>query len=815
MFRHICGIETLKSSIPPWTIGVALAILTYTAAFALRMTEWPSWQNPEFSLNGEMLLSTHDAYHWVAGADGFGRSIGHPMSELLRTLAFYLCTDPVTVAFWLPPIMASMVAVLVFFWASSMGSMEAGVGAGLLATLTPGFLGRTLLGYADTDLITVFLPLAFSLGPACWISCFLRHPLAILYVRRCGCSPGKNMPSFFEAASHAPASLLAPHWIFFLGFCGILSWYSQAWHSLFPYLIRFNAALFGIMALLFAKPGERRSALICAVSYALPALAGLPGLIPALMLFVSGLLRSRTPSRLLHNPLILTGLWLCAALYIFNAEIFATLFHHVDGYLKRSGDAVSSTLADPLVFPSVAQSILEIQDLSLRDIPAYFHPTSAIAWTGFIGFLIVLCLRPGAFFLLPMAVLTVLSMKMGGRMVMFGAPVFAMGLMLPADWLVCLLGDSRYALLRRIFLLLVLSAAAMLLFPPLRTSLAAVWHVPLPYGITAAVCLASICLVTAGRCQRWPFILHLDAIGPHLLYRSLAVIMLGSITIPVLTELIPGLTQGPILNRRHAEALQSLSISTPKDAVIWHWWDWGYATHHFSRRPTIADGADHGGASLFLPAAVYAAEDPRFARQIIKYTALKGNISGNVFSGMTSSQAGHLMASLANAQEPLIQAPGHQYLVVSYDMINLGFWITTFGNWDFTSKTGIGNAISIIPYALSYSLEKGEIRLKRSGVTVPAASIDVFSDGRLEHQDYTAVPENLSQPLKLWQKQAQKRRNVHFLLNQITGEKIVADDRLYRSLLIQLLICPPRDPRFSPYFRLIYDNVLCRIYEVI
>lgn len=33
-----------------------------------------------------MLLATHDAYHWVAGAEGFEFGAGHPMSELLRIL---------------------------------------------------------------------------------------------------------------------------------------------------------------------------------------------------------------------------------------------------------------------------------------------------------------------------------------------------------------------------------------------------------------------------------------------------------------------------------------------------------------------------------------------------------------------------------------------------------------------------------------------------------------------------------------------------------------------------------------------------------
>ena len=96
-------------------------------AFLLRFQEWPSWQDVECRLGNEMLLATHDAYHWVAGAEGFEFGAGHPMSELLRILALITGAEPAQVAFWLPPVMASLVALLIFLWAWGMGSMEAGI----------------------------------------------------------------------------------------------------------------------------------------------------------------------------------------------------------------------------------------------------------------------------------------------------------------------------------------------------------------------------------------------------------------------------------------------------------------------------------------------------------------------------------------------------------------------------------------------------------------------------------------------------------------------------------------------------------------
>ena len=63
--------------------------------------------------------------------------------------------------------------------------------------------------------------------------------------------------------------------------------------------------------------------------------------------------------------------------------------------------------------------------------------------------------------------------------------------------------------------------------------------------------------------------------------------------------------------------------------MLWLWWDFGYAAHYFARRQTICDGARHSGPSLYLPAAVYATDNARFARQIIAQAAKSGPEAGD------------------------------------------------------------------------------------------------------------------------------------------------------------------------------------------
>ena len=104
----------------------------------------------------------------MAGAENFGFGAGHPMSEMLRLMALAVHAEPASVAFWFPAVLASLVAGIVAAWVWILGSLEAGVAAGLLTCLAPGFLARTLLGFYDTDLVTLFFPLFMTLAPAAW-----------------------------------------------------------------------------------------------------------------------------------------------------------------------------------------------------------------------------------------------------------------------------------------------------------------------------------------------------------------------------------------------------------------------------------------------------------------------------------------------------------------------------------------------------------------------------------------------------------------------------------------------------------------------
>jgi dolichyl-diphosphooligosaccharide--protein glycosyltransferase len=368
-----------------------------------------------------------------------------------------------------------------------------------------------------------------------------------------------------------------------------------------------------------------------------------------------------------------------------------------------------------------------------------------------------------------------------------------------------------------------------------------------PPGLTLALCMAggilseqiffrSLPLLRRGGKRIFLFILNLEFHSPlivrprireeglRLAWCLLACLVLGW---PLLA-FMPDYSQGPVISREQAAALRFLRDNTPRESVIWNWWDWGYAVHHFAGRAAIADGARHGGPSLYLPAAVSTTADPRFARQLVKYTALKENTPARVFENLSAAQAQALMEELGDPALPLIEAPGRQYLVVSFELLRLGLWVTRYGSWNFVQRGGAGALMNNLSQALEYSATTGRVR-SPNGQPVYAGSIDVFSPQGIEHIAYNrtdgyhfifnplpaewAYPEEQEKndPLaRFW-----KGRRGGLAFTAMTNDKIVVDSVYYNTMMVQLLLCPPEDPRIAPYFRLVYDGVYARVFEVL
>lgn len=705
-----------------WRKVFVMAFAAYALAFALRAIEIPYWNNPDYQLDGEYLLGTHDAYYWMAGADGFGRGVYHPFSKLIHGLSVVTGEAPGNVGFWLPLVLSPLVASIACVWAMVFGARNSGVVAGVLACMAPGFLGRTLLGYCDTDLVTLLFALLIGLVPAMWLAPAMRSPLAVA-----GSFAGIGVRKLASVSpKEARGDPLDLRWLLFLFLSGNFGYWAKDWHSLFSYLTVWYALLVPAAILLFSVKSERAKLWRGGAVYVLPLVGGIPGALLGGMLLVSLKWKKGPLNKYVRNKRILAGIWLLALLAAFDPTLLAAFARGFGSYVKSSGDIPSTANAtESIVFPGVAQSIIEVQDLSLKDLLFYFHPWAAAVFLGAAGFLVLLSISPAAAFHLPLIALSFLSLKLGGRMVMFGVASLSLGMVVPFYLLL-----ERYMVKDRI----------------------KGWVRALPI----------------------PDLLLLFLLVPYV-------------------SLVPRLSQGPILNVEHASALKSLRETTPQDAIIWTWWDWGYATQYFSRRETIADGAMHGGPHLYLPAAVYSTDNPRLASQIILYTSQAGGPE-EVFQGKSAQEVMAVLGKLANSAMDL-KPHSEQYLVVSFDMLKLGFWISKHGSWDFLEKKGEAEKITRIKKSLKYSLNSGIVEINGSD-PLQADSIDVLTQDGLVRESYFRFNQR------------------HFVLNFLNGDKLILNDGLYNAMLTQLLLSGKDDHRFTKYFTLVFDNVYCKVYRI-
>lgn len=843
-------------------------VLTFILATGLRLLEIPFWDNLAYRLGDEYLLATHDAYHWISGAEGFGRATHHPMASLARFLSWLTGQSPAVACFWAPPFLCGFLAVSIFLWGWGLGRPFAGIAAGILAPLAPAFCARTLLGFYDTDLVIVTFAVLLGLAPALWISPWLASLPEILvgiFLRRrhkknrtvpgashtdmperhaaplsgnpgslrCHWFYGKRAAKpgvFLFSRSEVDHSILSWPWLLLLIASGLFGHAMQDWHSLFPYLVRYSALVPPLIILAAGPRGARSTLLAGALCHSLPLLLGWPGVVAAL-LYASALMVCRyqpddgpgdPPASPDHAHLIKPGppeslcwrlsplsfefrrflirgwptlllLWGLVVYLAFDAGVFEAMKRSFTAYVMRGGDISSmpTAAADPVIYPSVSLSIIEVQTISLESLFTYIYPLKIVAFASFAIFAVRLLFTPVFIWFLPLLALALLSLKMGARMTLFAPPMLMLAL--------CMEGGMLLEFL----------------FRSLR---------PAAGGSTGEADDATQAPVAKRQAPPW-----CKTLGAFSLRLAVCLLLTVALAIP-LTKHLPYYALGPIISQEQAEGLSYLKTYSPKDSTVWNWWDWGYATHHFSHRNTIADGARHGGPSLFLPAAVYTTADPRFARQIIKYTATKGNEPGNVFAGLSAGEAQQLMRDLGNPNRPLINAPGKQYLVVSFELLRLGVWVTRYGSWNFETRESSGSLMNNLSAGLTFNLDTGIILPQGSGDSQPiyAASINLLEKHNFERTEYNRYGAYHFLFNTQYLEYAQRKGPLHDFLNEVwnvlrpdyvfpvfKSDKIVMDEVFFNTMMVQLLLCPKDDPLISPYFKRVFDNRYTRVYEVL
>ena len=274
-------------------------------------------------------------------------------------------------------------------------------------------------------------------------------------------------------------------------------------------------------------------------------------------------------------------------------------------------------------FPNILQSISELQRLSLKEVFATATYSTAFGVAGLIGALALFIFHiRSLFFLLPFFGIGLLTFVSGARFAMYLSPFVGLGL----GYLVHLLFEKLLPMM----------------------------------GLFVEERKRSFALLLTGT----------------LLFLALIFASRGAVSA----------VSTPKVHSFLVKDMDWIKHNTPKNSVIWTWWDYGYAFQLYARRATIHDGGSQASPKTYLVAKSFAVSSPEQGWRVISFTANYGltGLANLLKEGKRASAIVEDMLA-GNFDKPL-KTP--IYVVFTDDLISKFGWVHYFGSYDFNKKEG-------------------------------------------------------------------------------------------------------------------------------
>jgi len=121
-----------------------------------------------FKYAGQFMINTNDGYYWAEGARDIlsGTHQPHDLSpiatapaKLTAFLASILPFSFETIVLYMPVYLSSLIVIPIILIARSINNLEMGFIAALLASVGWSYYNRTMVGYHDTDMLNIVLPM--------------------------------------------------------------------------------------------------------------------------------------------------------------------------------------------------------------------------------------------------------------------------------------------------------------------------------------------------------------------------------------------------------------------------------------------------------------------------------------------------------------------------------------------------------------------------------------------------------------------------------------------------------------------------------
>ena len=143
-------------------------IVAFIFSFSMRLI-WVYQFNDisEFKFNDQFMINTNDGYFWAEGArdilNGITQNTDNSptfsaTSNLTAFLVRLLPFSFETIIFYMPAFFSSLIVIPIILIGKSLGKIQIGFIAALLASISWSYYNRTMVGYYDTDFLNIVFP---------------------------------------------------------------------------------------------------------------------------------------------------------------------------------------------------------------------------------------------------------------------------------------------------------------------------------------------------------------------------------------------------------------------------------------------------------------------------------------------------------------------------------------------------------------------------------------------------------------------------------------------------------------------------------
>jgi len=161
----------LNTITPETRLTLLYIFIAYTFSVLMRMIWVYQFNGYEpFMFNGQFMINTNDGYYYAEGARDIMNGFHQPHdaspihlapSKLTAFFASLLPFSFESVIFYIPAFLSSLIVVPIVLIARTLNNLKMGFIAALLASIAWSYYNRTMIGYFDTDMLNIVLPMFF------------------------------------------------------------------------------------------------------------------------------------------------------------------------------------------------------------------------------------------------------------------------------------------------------------------------------------------------------------------------------------------------------------------------------------------------------------------------------------------------------------------------------------------------------------------------------------------------------------------------------------------------------------------------------